>query len=373
MSTELVRNWSETLAATLMARYPDPNSFPWRSWCYPQAFMLFGMERLWRSTGNANYYDYIQKYLNRHVDAEGRIADYRGNSLDDIMPGSIVAWAYRQTGEARYKWAADRIRETFESYPRSSDGSFFHNKAPSNFGEVWVDGLFMGQMFLMRYGKYVGNADYCFAEAARQITAIERRLRKGDSGLLYHAWDEDKLASWADKRTGLSPEVWSEGLGWYALILAEALDLFPADHPQRPLLVALLHELIAGLRKSQDPVTGLWYQVVDKGHLPDNWHDTSGSAMFTYAIKRAIELGLADPAIYEPIARRGYQGIISKAKINSAGLVDIFDACDGLCVQDSYDIYINYPRKVNAKEAVAAFLWATWIMEKPGPNANKRS
>lgn len=359
-------NWSEALADTLMARYPDPNRYPWRSWCYPQAFMLFGMERLWESTGRVKYRDYILKYVDEHVGPDGAIAAYRGNSMDDIMPGSIVVWAYQHTGEARHRLAADRIRETFDAYPRASDGAFLHNAGPRMAGQVWVDGLFMGQMFLTRYGTVVGDAAYCFDEAAQQIIAIERRLRKGTSGLLYHGWDESRNASWADRETGLSCDVWSEGLGWYALILVEALELFPADHPHRGPIETLLRELIEGLRRTQDPATGLWYQVVDKGHLPDNWHDTSGSAMFTYATKRAAELGLADAATCEAMARRGYEGIISKAKINPDGLVDIYDACDGLCVQDSYAAYINYPKKVNAKEAVAAFLWATWIMEKPG-------
>jgi len=31
----------------------------------------------------------------------------------------------------------------------------------------------------------------------------------------------------------------------------------------------------------------------------------------------------------------------------------------------SYEAYINYPKKINAKEAVAGVLWASWIMEKP--------
>ncbi len=30
-----------------------------------------------------------------------------------------------------------------------------------------------------------------------------------------------------------------------------------------------------------------------------------------------------------------------------------------------YDVYINYPKHVNAKEAVGAVLWATAIVEKP--------
>ena len=53
----------------------------------------------------------------------------------------------------------------------------------------------------------------------------------------------------------------------------------------------ILLDLIEGLRRTQDAETGLWYQVVDKGERADNWHDTSGSAMFVYCIQRAIDLG----------------------------------------------------------------------------------
>ncbi len=78
-----------------------------------------------------------------------------------------------------------------------------------------------------------------------------------------------------------------------------------------------------------------------------------------------MELGFADAKVYGPVAEKGYQGITGKAKVDESGLIDIFDACDGLCVKKSYDEYIHHPQKVNAQEVVAAFLWATWIMEKP--------
>ena len=161
--------------------------------------------------------------------------------------------------------------------------------------------------------------------------------------------------------------MWSEGLGWYALILVEVLELLPPDTPGRAQVQSILQELVAGLKRVQDPKTGLWYQVVDKGDRADNWHDTSGSAMFTYAIQRACNLGYISAAEYKEVARKGYEGIISKARINAEGLVEIVDACDGVCVQNSYADYIHYPRVVNAKEAVGGFLWATLIVEKPAP------
>ncbi|HOL32464.1 MAG TPA: glycoside hydrolase family 88 protein, partial [Anaerohalosphaeraceae bacterium] len=165
--------------------------------------------------------------------------------------------------------------------------------------------------------------------------------------------------------TGLSPEVWSEGLGWYALIVVETLADMPKDHPQRPEIEAIFRRLAVGLKRTQDVPTGRWFQVVDKGDRPDNWTDNSGSAMFTYALQRGIELGLIDKNEFEPVVRKGYHGIVENARINAKGLVDIYSACDGLGVQASYDKYINYKKMVNAKEAVAGFLWATEIVERP--------
>src|SRR5262249_30473076 len=173
---------------------------------------------------------------------------------------------------------------------------------------------------------------------------------------------------WADPKTGLSPEVWSEGLGWYALILVETLAVLPKDHPRRGEVVDILRDLAAGLKRTQDPKTGRWFQVVDRGDRDDNWTDTSGSAMFVYCLQRGIELGLLGKDDYAGVVAEGYKGIVANARLNDEGLVDISSACDGLGVQKDYAHYINYKKSPNAKEAVGGFLWATAIVEKPGPD-----
>ena len=94
--------------------------------------------------------------------------------------------------------------------------------------------------------------------------------------------------------------------------------------------------------------------------------------MFTYAIQRGINLKLLDAKEYGPVAAKGYRGIVANATINAEGLVDIYSACDGVCVQASYADYVNYKRKVNAKEAVAGFLWATAIIERPQLEAARK-
>jgi len=234
---------------------------------------------------------------------------------------------------------------------------------------MWIDGIFMGQMFLIRYGQSIGDSAYCWDEAAKQITVFAKRAQRGDSGLYLHGVFEPgqggKTPAWADAKTGLSPEVWSEGLGWYALITVETLAGLPKNHPKRAEVTDIFVRLAAGLKRAQDPASGRWFQVVDKGGQPDNWTDTSGSAMFTYTVARGLELGLLDHPTYDPVVEKGYKGITENAKINEQGLLDIYSACDGLGVQSNYDRYINFKKSVNAKEAVAGFLWATAIVEKP--------
>jgi len=354
-----MKDMSIAVAESIMSRFPDPDKIPFKRWCYVQGYVLSGFEKLWARTGDPKYFNYIKKFVDQHVTADGNIRDFKGDSLDDMMSGTMIIAVYKKAGEKKYRLAADKVREAFKDYPRNSDGGFWHGRSRPN--EMWIDGVFMGQMFLIRYGAVIGDQDYCFNEATRQILILASHCRKGDSGLFLHAYDEARSVAWADPVTGLSPEVWSEGLGWYALILIETLKVLPLAHPNRAQVMSILQDLIEGLRKTQDPKTGLWYQVVDKGDRANNWHDTSGSAMFVYTIQSAIDLGYISPTKYVPIVKRGYDGIISKAIINKDSLVDIYDACDGVCVQRSYENYINYPKRVNAKEAVGSFLWASVI------------
>jgi unsaturated rhamnogalacturonyl hydrolase len=323
--------------------------------------MLWGFIRLFEKTGNKKYADYVLDYCSYHVKDNGEVPAFSGISLDDIMPGSVLVWAWNKTGEDKYKIACEHIFKSFEDYPRNSDGGFWHGRELRH--EMWVDGLFMGLMFLVRYGKFIGNSDFCFSETVKQLSVIFDRCEKKGTGLLYHAYSEDRKASWASS-SGTSPEIWSEGLGWYAMILADVLELLPINHTGYDRLAMQMAKLIHSLEKVQDPVSGLWYQVVDKPSGQRNWHDTSGSAMFLYAIKKAGLLGITEPERCDSIAEKAFQGIKTKCVVDDEGRANIIDACDGLCVQLNYDAYVDYRRDINSKEAVAAFFWACVIMEQ---------
>ena len=374
--------WSVAAAETLMARWPQYNLAYHASWTYVHGYSFLGFERLWKSTGDPRYFDYIKRYIDTHIDENGdfrQVIDGRGRtrqtsfgSLDNMMTGNTLVMLYENTKDERYRKAAEKIRRALDGYPTNSDGGFWHSRGMN--GQMWIDGIFMGEMFLIRYGKSIGDSQYCWDQATRQICAFARRAQRGETGLYLHAVFEPghggRVPAWADPQTGLSPEVWSEGLGWYALVTVETLAVLPKDHPRRAEVEDIFRRLAAGLKRTQDPKTGRWFQVVDKGDWPDNWTDNSGSAMFTCAIARGIELGLLDPSQYQPVVDRGYQGIIANAKINAQGLVDVYSACDGVGVQPDYAHYIHYRKSINAKEAFAGFLWATAMVEKPGLKKN---
>lgn len=348
-------------AEYLMKKYPRADLYPYRSWTYPQGFLLWGYIRLYEKTGREDFYNYILAYCQEHVNEDGELLGYTGISLDDIMTASVIVWAWSVTKEEKYRIAAKRVRDTYETYPRNPDGGFWHGKDRP--GEMWVDGLFMGLMFLARYGKYIGDSEYCFSETVKQLNIIFARCRKDSTGLLYHAYSEGAQAEWANRITGCSPEIWSEGLGWYAMVLPEVLALLPENFPGRDSLLFQLRSLCADLIKVQDEGCGLWYQVVDKPGFPRNFHDTSGSAMFLYAMKKSLDMKLIEGNEYEEAVKKAYTGILSKCVCGLDGGYHVFDACNGLCVQKNYDIYVDYTRTADAQEAVVAVLWALAAVE----------
>ena len=175
---------------------------------------------------------------------------------------------------------------------------------------MWLDGAYMAEPFRAAYAAtFQQPAD--FDDIAKQLLLMDEHMRDPKTGLLRHGWDESKSMPWADKTTGLSPEVWARAMGWYCMALVDVLDWFPQDHPQRPALVAALNRTMAAVVKVQDPESGLWWQVMTHpphtGPMaqkqPDgsirmasrtgngNYLEASASCMFTYALAKGVRMG----------------------------------------------------------------------------------
>ena len=355
--------WSVDVSKSFIAQTHDPDSICWKPrtnhFSWQAGYIMFAMEKMWQATGDSTYFNYIKRYVDQQVDKDGNIPDFKNNALDNFLPGYAILFMYELTGLEKYKIAATHIRDGFNTYPRTIYGLFYH--AAWTPGQAWVDGVFMGQIFLARYAKTIGDKQYAYPEVVKQMTLIAEKCQK-PNGLLLHGWDESIKAKWADKNTGLAPEVWSEGLGWYAVLIADVFDYLPANQPGRGHLMAVLKQLCAGLKNVQDKKTGMWCQVVDKPTEPGNWNETSGTGMFIYLLQKSINKGYISKKEYQQVVDKAYQGIIKKTKTNQKGFIDLID-CSSIGIKNSYADYIACPKEVSPFATFGSFIIGTSSVE----------
>ncbi|MFD9224309.1 glycoside hydrolase family 88 protein [Streptomyces sp. NPDC060064] len=342
-------DWSVAMVESTMARY-SPSAIG--GWSYPVGLYLYGQYLVYQRTHDARYLTYIKSYADRFVDGSGNIGQ-SFNNLDSMQAGRLLNILHHETGQARYQKAAQKIRNRLNSYPRTADGGFWHSTSDSRRSQLWADGVYMVNPFLVEYGKEFGDSAYTSNEATGQLAVYGGHLQVAN-GLLKHAFDESRDASWSDPKTGLAPEHWCRAIGWYSMAIVNVLDAVPAGHPRRAELLGLLQKLAAGIEKYQDPATGRWFQVVDKGSQSDNWTETSCSSMFTFALSRSVQQGYVD-AHYAQVAQRGYQGVLAKVALGGDGRTNLTDISIGTNV-GNYSYYINRDRKTNDFHGLGAFL-----------------
>jgi unsaturated rhamnogalacturonyl hydrolase len=342
-------DWSVAMVRSTMERFTPATLGGWN---YPQGLYLYGQYLVYQRTGNPAYLSYIKSWVDRFVDSAGNISN-SFNNLDSMLSGRVLLILYKETGQARYRIAAKKIRDRFTTYPRTSDGGFWHATSASRQGQLWADGAFMSMPFLAEYGKVVGDSTYAWDEATRQLVIYASHLQQ-PSGLLKHAYDERRAQSWADPTTGLAPEYWCRAIGWFGMATVQILDVIPSNHPRRAALIALVRNMVRGFATYQDPATGRWFQVVDKGSRSDNWTETSCSSMYTYTIDKAVEKGYVS-ASYQVYADRGYQGVLNRISLGSDGRTNLTDISIGTNV-GSYSYYVARQRATNDFHGLGAFL-----------------
>ncbi len=354
-------DWSVAIVEATMKRFPTPKDMG--VWNYPRGLYLYGQYLVYKRTHDPRHLKYIKDWVDSHVDANGIITninpqgqsvEVRLDSLDNMMPGNLLLLLYQDTKDNRYKLAAERIRLRFNTYPRTTDGGFWHATYRPRDSQLWGDGVFMSMPFLIRYGSIFNDSHYTNDEAAKQLLVYASHLNDPKTGLMFHAYDESGKATWADKETKHSAEIWCRAMGWFGLTLIEVLELLPKDHPSRPKLIAQLNQLVKAWSNFQDKGTGLWYQVVDKGQDPSNWLETSSSSMYTYTISRAVDRGYVDKS-YATVAKRSYAGVLTKISLAPDGMPNLIDICEGTNVAD-LPYYFGRKRLINDLHGLGAFL-----------------
>ncbi len=344
-------DWSKAVVESTIKRFPTADSL--KGWGYAKALYLYGVYLVYLRTKDKRYLDHIQSWIDLHIDDKGKI-NRAINALDFMMPGNLLLILYKETKQEKYKLAAENIRKVFDTYPRTKDGGFWHANTPSRQWQLWADGVFMSLPFLARYGQMFGDSKYANDEATKQMLIYYQHLNDPATGLLWHAYDESGAQSWANHETHQSGYHWGRAIGWYGMTLIELLEILPKNHLQRNALIEIVQQLAKAFERYQDPVTGRWYQVVDKGGIEGNWLETSCSSMYSYMMWMGVKRGYL-PKHYESVAQKGYHGVLTKLSIGADGMTNLRDICEGTNVSD-LAYYFARKRNENDFHGLGAFL-----------------
>lgn len=331
------------------------------SWNYIDGCMITALLCASEITGETKYADFAEKFIDYYVFDDGSIRGYSKEkyNLDDVNEGKVLFELYEKTGKEKYKKAIFLLESQLEEQPRTVTGNFWHKKIYPN--QIWLDGLYMGQVFSTLFKKYFGNKDY--SDVVNQFKNVRKLMFDEDKKLYYHGCDCSKTAFWADKETGRSKSFWLRAIGWFCISLIDNIDYID-DENAKAELVKIFAEAIDGISQYADAETGMYYQVVDQGGREGNYLETSGSSMIAYAMMKGARLGVIDKKFAE-MGRKTFDGICKKyLSISDNGDLNLGGIClvAGLGPEDNkrrdgtFEYYISEPVVENDAKGVAPFV-----------------
>jgi rhamnogalacturonyl hydrolase YesR len=100
---------------------------------------------------------------------------------------------------------------------------------------------------------------------------------------------------------------------------------------------------------------GIWRQLVNDKEL---WEESSGSAMFTYAMITGVKNKWLDAKTFGPVARKGWLALCSH--INEMGDIEL--VCEGTGAADDRQHYINRKSLTGDLHGQAPMLWCAYAL-----------
>ena len=185
---------------------------------------------------------------------------------------------------------------------------------------------------LAQAGKFTGKQAY-FDDAVKQVLQFSERMFNKNNNLYMHGW----VASMKEH-----PQFhWARANGWALMTMVELLDVLPANHPKRNAIMKQLQLHVKGLAAYQAG-NGFWHQLIDKS---DSYLETSATAIYCYAIAKAINHNWIDGKAYGPMCVLAWNAV--STKITYEGQVE------GTCVGTgmAFDPAFYYYRPISAYAA----------------------
>jgi unsaturated rhamnogalacturonyl hydrolase len=323
--------------------------------------MITSLLEIGRITEDKKYFDFAEHFIDYYVFDDGTIRGYNIEkyNLDDLNEGRVLFELYEKTGKEKYRLAIEHQALQLQGQPRTCTNNFWHKLIYPN--QIWLDGLYMAQVFSTKYQKYKGEKDY--SDILMQIKNVRKYMFDEEIGLYYHGLDCSKSIFWANKETGLSQNFWLRAIGWYTVAMIDIIEIID-DEAAKAEIAEIFSELMHSIIRYRDNESKMYYQVVNLGDREGNYLETSGSSMLAYAMLKGARLNVL-PSQFATYGKETFDGICQRyLTIKDDGDLNLSGIClvaglgpeNNIRRDGSFEYYISEPIVENDAKGVAPFI-----------------
>lgn len=333
-------------------------------WSYENGLILKALYNIYKHCGDRKYIDFCKNYINGFINTDFTVkgVDLQNHNLNNYNNAKVLIYLYKETNDEKYKKAAYILYENLKQHPRTSEGAFWYNKNCQN--QVWLEGIYTAEPFYADCIKLFENRN-CFDDVLKQFLLCHKFLKDKETGLLYHCWDKNKNAVWADSNTGRSRCFWGMGVGWYAMALIDCLDILTERVYDRKYLKDIVKNLADVIINFQDEKSGCWYQILDCHERKGNYIEATASCMLLYFLSATYRMDIIKGERVSKAIFNAYNGIIDEfVLITEDCKINLNKNCAGAVLGDkeykngSFTHYISEPIVSNDLKGVGAFILA---------------
>lgn len=175
----------------------------------------------------------------------------------------------------------------------------------------WIDAIQMAMPVYAQLGALTHDPKY--GEKAYALFTYAK-TKQGGRGLYNPAdglWWRDKSFLPPFKTPNGKECYWSRGNGWVIAAMVRVLEALPAGAPHRAEYEQMVRDMAAALARVQRP-DGFWNPSLAD---PDDFggKETSGTALFTYAIAWGVRHGILPADKYRPVVFKAWNAMATEA------------------------------------------------------------
>ena len=302
---------------------------------YPDACAWLGALWFGKVTKNEPLLDKLKDRFEPLFSTEQKMLP-RMNHVDHNVVGAVPLELYIQKkGDQRYYDLGMRYADTQWEAPADAtpEQKAYADKGYSWQTRIWIDDMFMITTIQSQAYRATGDRKY-IDRAAREMAMYLKKIQR-PNGLFYHSPE--------------APFFWARGNGWMAAGMAQLLSILPKDNSDRTTIMEAYKKMKNTLKQNQDP-DGMWHQLIDE---PASYKETSGTAMFTYAMIVGVKHGWLDKKEYGTAARKGWLALVTYINEND----EITNVCEGTNIKNDKNHYMNRKQITGDLHAHAPLLW----------------